>query len=188
VPYGPVDRPEGGRNHGYMRIKDDPAMVERIPEAAGYPELASLLAAVNGPDSPIESVGCEKSVLPVDKGDARVQLGSYIDVIFTNASLNDSAEHALQLAVHLLQAVQGCDCWWTSVEALLQRFRFVPQTVAPWGLMLRVNTCGRDEAEARKFWGVTLERLGNAVQALPRDFRWRGHSQICQDDISKSSG
>jgi hypothetical protein len=169
-----MDRPEGGRNHGYKRLKGAPEAIGQIPEAEGYPELAALLVAVNGPDSPIESVGCEKRVLPVDAGDARVQLGSYIDVIFTDAGLNDSAEHALQLAVHLLQAVQGCARWWTFVEAVLQRFRFVPQTVAPWGLMVRVNAHGRDEAEARKFWAETLKRLGNAVRALPRDFRWRG--------------
>jgi hypothetical protein len=177
VPYGPVDHGNGRQNYGYVRIKDATEPLGRVPETTGFPEFAAFLMIVNSPDSPIESVGCEKSFFPGDvEGGPPVKLGSYIDVMFTDALLNDSAENALQLADHLLQAIQGCERWWADVSTVLQRFRFVPGAVAPWGLMLRVSAYGRDEAEARKLWGVTLDRLGKAVQALPRDFRCRGKS------------
>ena len=174
VPYGPVDHGDGHQNYGYVRIKDALELLGRIPETTGFPELAALLMIVNSPDSPIESIGCEKGFFPGDvEGGPPVKLGSYIDLMFTEAALNDSPENALQLASHLLQAVQGCERWWADVSAVMQRFRFVPGTAAPWGLMLRMSTYGRDEPEARKLWGVTLDRLGKAIQTLPRDFQWR---------------
>jgi hypothetical protein len=174
VPYPPVDHRNGHQNHGYVRVKDALHLVEGIPEAADFPELSAFLMIINSPDSPIESVGCEKGFFPGDiEGGPPVKLGSYIDVMFTDAGLNDSGENALALASHLLESVQGCERWWADVSAVMQRFRYVPRTTAPWGLMLRVSAYGRSEAEARKFWGATLERLGKAIQALPKEFRWR---------------
>ncbi len=42
----------------------------------------------------------------------------------------------------------------------------------PWGLMLRINNYGRNEAEALNFWTTTVERLAHAVIALPKNFRY----------------
>jgi hypothetical protein len=180
VPYPPVDHGDGHQNHGYVRVKNALQLVEQIPETSDCPELSAFLLIVNSPDSPIESVGCEKGFFPGDiEGAPPVKIGSYIDMMFTDAALNDSGENALELASLLLHAIQGCECWWADVSAVLQRFRYVPHTIAPWGLMLRVSAYGRNEPEARKFWGTTLERLGGAVQALPRDFKWRGQGARC---------
>jgi hypothetical protein len=177
VPYGPVDHGNGHQNHGYVRIKNAAEHMGRVPETIGFPELAAFLMIVNSPDSPIESVGCEKGFFPGDiEGGPAVKLGSYIDVMFTDAALNDVPENALRLACYLLQAIQGCERWWADVSAVMQRFRFVVGTAAPWGLMLRVSAYGRDESEARKLWAVTLDRLGRRVQTLPRDFHWRDES------------
>jgi len=41
----------------------------------------------------------------------------------------------------------------------------------PWGLMLHITNHGRNEVEARKFWGEKLSRPGKAITGLPRDFR-----------------
>jgi hypothetical protein len=175
VPYPAVDHGDGHQNYGYVRIKAAPEVLGLIPETLDCPEMASFLSVVNAADSPIESVGCEKGFFPGDiEGGPQVKLGSYIDVIFTDTALNDAPENPLQLASHLLEAVKGCERWWADVSAVLQRFRGVPGTVAPWGLMLRVSAYGRDEAEASKLWSVTLDRLGKAVKDLPRDFSWRG--------------
>jgi hypothetical protein len=173
VPYGPIDHADGHHNHGYVRIKDDMDAARRIPEAADWPELLQLLEALNASGSPIESVGCEKAFFPVEgQDDVTVNLGAYIDVIFTDVKLNDTPENALSLASHLLQAIEGCEKWWGDVSMVLQRMKLLPGTAAPWCLMLRINNYGRTEAEAREFWAVTVGRLAKAVAALPRDFRW----------------
>ena len=167
VPYPPARRAGGSQNFGYTRIKGSPELIEAIPEVAGFPELATFLARINSSESPIESVGCEKSFFPNDvQGQPPVYIGSYIDVLFTEMALNESADNAIYLAANLLKAVELCEAWWASVSMMLQRFKS-----CPWGLMLHITNHGRDEAEARKLWGVTLDRLGKAVQALPKGFR-----------------
>jgi hypothetical protein len=172
VPYPPADHGDGHRNHGYFRIKDNPELLATIPEA-DWPELQAFLAAINAASSPIESVGCEKGFFPVSgQGSPTFKVGSYFNLIFTEPALNDSAENSLLLASRLLQAVEGCERWWSEVEVVLERFRFLPGTSAPWGLMLRISGYGRDEEEARKTWGITLDRLAKAVAKLPPDFRW----------------
>lgn len=82
--------------------------------------------------------------------------------------LTESACNAIYLAANLLSAVERCDAWWATVSMTLQRFKS-----RPWGLMLHVTNHGGDEAEARKFWGVRLDRLGKGIEALPKGFRSR---------------
>jgi len=108
VPYPSADHEGGSRNYGYIRIKDAPQLVEAIPEVAGFPELATFLARINSAESPIESVGCEKSFSPNNvEGQPPLYLGSFIDVLFTEAALNESGENTIHLAAQLLQAVEG---------------------------------------------------------------------------------
>jgi len=90
VPYPPVDHRNGNFNHGYIRSKGRSGEVAAIPEVQGWPELQRILDIVNATESPIESVGCEKSFFPMsEEGSPRLKLGSYIDVVFSEAALND---------------------------------------------------------------------------------------------------
>lgn len=177
VPYPTIVHEDGTQNYGYQRLKGDPEAIRRLPEAFGWPELQEFLAALNAAESPIESVGCERAYFPVEnpaEDGPTVYLGSYIDVVFTNVALNDTPENSLLLASHLTRAAKDCECWWSTLEIELQRFRALPGATAPWGLMLRIMCHGRDKDEARKGWGETLRRLTQAVTKLPKDMRWEG--------------
>ncbi|MGA8213673.1 MAG: hypothetical protein WB799_08765 [Candidatus Sulfotelmatobacter sp.] len=100
-----------------------------------------------------------------------MSLGAYIDVIFTDPVLNERPENILLLASRLLPAVERCEKWWGNVSMVLQPMRLIPLAAAP-GLMLHISNHGRSEAEARKFWGVTVKRLGKATLALPKNLKW----------------
>jgi hypothetical protein len=172
VPYGPVDHGDGTQNHGYVRPKDNVTCIGQIPEVAGWPELQHFLEVLNAPASPIESVGCEKCCSPSEEqGAPPILLGSYIDVVFTKAALNDRPENLLLLASHLAQAVENCETWWARISFVLQRNRLLAGASMPWGMMLHIQNYGRNEAEARKFWGASLSRLSKAVESLPQDFQ-----------------
>jgi hypothetical protein len=163
---------KGTTNYGYLRVKGAPEAIARIPEAQDWPELQAFLLAVNAPESPIESVGCEKNYFSVDvPGVPKVKLGSYVDIVFSEAALNDRAENQLLLASRLLEAVEGCGKWWSVIEIGLQRFRYFGGASAPWGLFLRVIAHGRSQEEARKLWGESMRRLTAAVSGLPAAFR-----------------
>ena len=88
-----------------------------------WPELKEFLLVVNAAKSPIESIGCEKGYFPTDLPGlpAKARVGSYINLIFTNATLNDRPENALLLASHVLGAVKGCTQRWSDVEIGLER-------------------------------------------------------------------
>lgn len=175
VPYPSVEHDDGTKNHGYVRLKDNSDAIGQLPEAQEWPELRVFLECVNAATSPIESIGCDRSFFTVqDPSDAKMKLGSYVDLIFTDAALNEHPKKLLLLAAHLVNAVDGCEKWWASVELGLQRFRHLAGANLPWGLMLRVSNYGRSEQEGRKFWPETLMRLGNAISGLPRDF---GHTE-----------
>jgi hypothetical protein len=174
VPYGPVDHGDGNLNHGYFRLKGNSGSAGQIPEVQGWPELQQFLEALNAPESPVESVGCEKGFSAGEAGCPPVKIGSYVDVIFTEVALNDRPENFLLLTSKLAQAVSDCENWWASVEFRLQRNRALAGSAAPWGLMLHITNYGLSEEEARKFWRVTLSRLGKAIEGLPRDFRHEG--------------
>jgi hypothetical protein len=173
VPYPSVRRDNGTTNYGYLRVKGAPEAIARIPEAQDWPELQAFLQAVNAPESPIESVGCEKNYFEVDvPGVPKVKLGSYVDIVFSEPALNDRAENQLFLASHLLEAVEGCGQWWSLVEIGLQRLRYLGGASAPWGLFLRVIAHGRSQEEARKLWGESMRRLTAKVAGLSADFRY----------------
>lgn len=171
IPYPPIDHADGAQNHGYHRVKGNPAAIAQIPETHEWPELRQILDFFNAPASPIETVGCEKGFFAVEnRGDAKIQLGSYIDVIFTDVRLNEHPEKLLALAVHFATAVEGCQHWWAAVQFGLQRFRHIPGAQRPWGLMVRICNYGRSEEEARKFWGESIRRINVAAAKLPQTF------------------
>ncbi|MBR1302175.1 hypothetical protein [Bradyrhizobium sp. AUGA SZCCT0042] len=62
VPY-PADFSHGqSQNHGFRTLKSDLGAIEAIPEVGDCPTFREALLAINGPDTPFFSVGCEKSL------------------------------------------------------------------------------------------------------------------------------
>jgi hypothetical protein len=170
VPYPSFEREDGSRNHGLVSLKSNPEAASHIPEVQDWPELRRFLEVINAPASPIESLGCEKAYFPDESANATVKIASYVDVAFSLAPLNQEPENLLRLAAVLIQSVDGCEQWWGSVELALQRLRYFQAVPSPWGLMIRTGNHGRSEGEARRYWGETLSRLGDAVRSLPPRF------------------
>jgi hypothetical protein len=174
VPYHPVEHGDGTQNHGYVRLKENPGGAGRIPEVRGWPELQRFLEALNAPESPVESVGCEKGYFAGGEGTPSVKLGSYIDLVFSEPGLNDRPENLLLLASQLVRAVEDCEKWWANISFVLQRNRGLSGANMPWGLMLQIKNYGRSEEEARRLWGISLSRLSKAIESLPCDLRYSG--------------
>jgi len=170
VPYPEVDHGDGNFNHGYRRMKGNLEAAMLIPEAQGWPELQTFLENVNADSSPIETVGCEKGFFPGEQETLPIMLGSYVDVIFTDIPLNENPQNFLLLSSRLVPAVEHCERWWANISFALQRNRALAGAEKPWGLMLNIQNYGRNEAEARKFWGESLSRLGSAIKVLNADF------------------
>jgi hypothetical protein len=171
VPYGPLQLPDGARIYRYVRLKNNLAGINWIPEVGGWPELQHFLEVLNAPSSPIESVGCGSGFVPSQiQGGPPVLLGSYVDVIFTKPELNDRPENLLLLANHFAQAVENCERWWADIGLVLLRMKWLDGAHSPWGLMFTVKNYGQTEEEARRFWGASHARLTKAAESLSPDF------------------
>ncbi|MGH8500517.1 MAG: hypothetical protein ACRERV_17150 [Methylococcales bacterium] len=58
IPYGAGDRENGDRNHGFMNLKSDLALLLEVPELQTDVDLMQLMATINAPETGLFSVGC----------------------------------------------------------------------------------------------------------------------------------
>jgi len=170
VPYPPVDHGDGQINYGYRRVKGDDDAIKSIPEIKDTPEYEDLLLAINSTNSPIESVGCEKGVFPVnDHATIKVNIGSYTDVIFSDYELNREPKNMLCLASLFIEALNGSAGWWSQAEVGIQKLKGLYSCHNSWCLLLRVNGFGRTEDEARMTWATSLKKLSAAIKKIEAD-------------------
>jgi hypothetical protein len=164
VPYQPVLRTDSESNYGYIRLKGRLDLVSAIPELIDWPEYRQLVGDINLVESPIESVGCAIGMFPVsDQPAITCRVGSYLDLVFSDAAEAEDPIAHLDLAAQFMASVSGCERWWSSVEIGLQRLKHLPSTAAPLGLTMRLSAHGRTEAEARQCFAVTINRVRNAI-------------------------
>lgn len=99
VPYGPADRDDGNRNHGFVDLAGRPELVAGIPEAQRSPSMARALEVINAVGSQFRTVGCECGLFhherPVHGCDRYI--GSYIAITFRDVAAN-TAERIERLA------------------------------------------------------------------------------------------
>jgi len=157
VPYPGVQR-EDGTNHGYRPTKGDSAAVKAIPEIRGWEDFESLLLAINHPAGPYESVGCESGCFPSDRGEAKVYVSTYIDIIRSENAANTPSAH-LELAVEIERALRGNLEWWGFVEIGIERLKHLEGVEEPWGTWLRLGQYAPDEDLARQSWGYSAQLL-----------------------------
>ena len=154
IGYGPIDRPGGGRNHGYVNLKGDADAARAIPEAQGFPEITDFLIAINSNSTLLETVGCEKQYSPSEIPNAEEYIGNYYSIIFSRRDHN-TFENIIRLAIDLANSVYRCPDWWGTIEIGLDfAGRAAGQTY--WMIMLKVINHGRDRDEIRKWWKHSL--------------------------------
>lgn len=168
IGYGPARRPDGNQNHGYVGTKGNPEAIAAIPELQDWPEYEALILAINSATGPTETVGCEKHFFDCDAGAAKIYLGSYTDIVFTDPT-DSTAENCLRLASEIGRAMFDARNWWGQVQLGIQRMRGANRPPdGGWGLMLKIINHGRDADEARKWWGHSTGVVGEVFAAKGR--------------------
>lgn len=163
--------PDG--NVRYHNVKAEPALVAQIPEAVAYPELMEFLRAVNSRLSAVESAKCD--VWRADQLDAEEevfgapnQVGSYVDVAFSDIDSRRSFEFHKQFATRLVELLKRTPETLSSMEIFVRRCFFDVEEQTQEGLYMTVyvNGYGYDEAQARLNWGIALRMVGHAIVQL----------------------
>jgi hypothetical protein len=169
VPYPPADRPDGARNHGFVDLRANPALVLQIPEVRDSPGMQAVLTAINAPLSPLRSFGCEHTQpsalgAPVADGPSQ-SMGSYIDLAFVDADLN-TKDRILELARRIVTMLPMTVANWTSFDLLAERLKYLAGREDRYGLFVRLQGYGRDEDEARRVFESSMTLLAQVFDQL----------------------
>jgi hypothetical protein len=168
----------------FYDLKNQPDLLLYISEAADYPELGRLLAALNSPASALLTAKCDvwtENELSEAEAiyEAKTKLSSYIDHLFEAPSSGDSDprfsfeshERFAQRLVQLLSRVPPIPA---TVEAIVRRCYYhlgESEERTGYYLTIYVSGYGDDAADARRRWSIALDLLKNVLLQLSAEVR-----------------
>jgi hypothetical protein len=173
IPYW--TRGDPGRR--FWNVKKDPALVRRIGELRGCPELRAFIVGVNGPRSRLASLGCDHWTKPADHGGGPVfEAGLYVDLVFDRVEVAAKKRNLLDLVRRLRERSRPGSAKPATTVVRLQpqraHFRGVrPDTV--WMLSVWVFGAGRSRSVARARRRRGLEAVRSACAAASREIARR---------------
>ena len=171
VPYPNVDHADGKKNYGFLDVKANPELIDSIPEVQGWPEFKQLLQVINGPESSLMSLGCEKSYFPYDgkatKFGITTYIGSYTDVAFSDIPMNQDRSNLLTLAQQIRDQINPIFAnTGARVDLTLQQSPSLFGVPDCWTIQLKLRGYGRDNDEARKMWGAGASELLKVIENI----------------------
>jgi hypothetical protein len=157
----------------YCNLKREPQALATITEAARILELREFLLAVNAPASMLESAKCDawssSDINPEEEiFGAPWKFGSYVDLLFSDASARFSFEDHESLLKELTTLLKRVPEIPASAEFLLRRcyYHDTDELHAGFYVTFYLFGYGQDEAKARQQWGIALKLVSNAVGQL----------------------
>lgn len=174
VPYGPADRANGDRNHGFVDLADHPELAAGIPEAQRSEGLRVLLETVNRPGSPLMTLGCECGIFhrePDAQGEPDRYVGSYVAIAFRSPAMN-TADRIYELVRAVLGRTGGSATHNYGFEITITPLRTFFGHAGCFEMHVNALGYGHDDAQAWAAFGAACLALSAAIEpviALPAD-------------------
>lgn len=156
----------------YIDLRANPAAADGLEECRRYPALIGLLRQANSCHSPWRTAKCDvwaTSELTETELHFRLahKVGSYVDLLFDRAELNESLEPNLRLADNIA-AHLGSVRLSAELEILARRCLFRPGE--HWGYYLTVFThaYGATPQGAEEQWNLATAALAEALEEIAR--------------------
>lgn len=165
VPYGPAVRRTGDVNHGFIDLRDNPGLVDEIPEAKKVEGLAALLRAISTSPSLMSST-CEAAPFPPTEDRVQWQSGSFVNVMFREAAENRDWKRFEDLSIYLLHGVQPTSDHQIGFEFCIEPLRSFFGEQGCFSLLIRAIGLGNDEGDA---WRALNYALNSLAGSLVRD-------------------
>ena len=162
IPYGPVDRPNGDRCHGFFDLKANPALIDAVPELGDIPELKAFVRELNHPRSIVRSLACEKSISPFDDPVVKFKLTSFVRICFEILSWNYDEKNYELLFTMLNEGAARAKkeiADFVIVELKLDPAVFAVHGTTGWSMTLWVNGWGPTEKDAKAYWMIGIQML-----------------------------
>jgi len=157
----------------YYDLKQEPALLARLPETATFPELAGFLRTVNAPASLVESAKCDAWMTNELSAEEEVfhgshKFASYVDVVASDVNRRLSFAFHEYFVKQLIGLLRRTPETQSGTEVCVRRCYFRKDDDATEGFYctIYVSGYGADEAQARQNWGIALRLVANAVLQL----------------------
>lgn len=168
VPYGPVDRHDGNRNHGFVDLVNRPELATSIPEAQRSAGLVRLLQAVNKPGSAFLTLGCECGLFQQDaksNDEPDRYIGSYIAIAFRSPGFN-TAERIFELARCVLSRTAGSPVHHIGFEITITPLRTFFGHDGCFEMHTNALGYGRTDDQAWEAFGFACTALAAAIDQV----------------------
>jgi hypothetical protein len=157
----------------YFDLKRRPECLAQVEEAKQFPELAEFLRAINSAMSMVESVKCDTwhttDLSPEEEVfRASHKFASYVDLVFSDIDQRQSLPFHELFAKRLIELLRRTPETPSTAELCVRRcfYHGAEQSAEGFYFTLYENGYGKDEARARRNWGIGLRLVGNAVLQL----------------------
>jgi len=164
----PWTDPEGRWRYYDLRVH--PEAISEVEEAQAFSELREFLQMLNSGASAFSTAKCdawfsEEMTEEETIFAAACKFGSYVDVVFRSAEIQEVFADHEEFAASLVRLLKSAPEIPAACEAIVRRAHFaeVPDEVrAGHYLSLYVTGYGDEEVEARQAWGIALRLVANA--------------------------
>jgi len=170
-----LDMPWAAEEGGpcYYDLKRSPELVLNIEEAQRVQELGEFLCAVNAAAGVFETAKCDvwpsTEINPEEEIFAAThKFGSYVDLLFSDASSRFSFPQHEQLAKQLTQLLQRAPEIPAAAEFLIRRCYHREEETIRDGFYITFYLFGysNDEIQSRQRWSIALKLVQNAIRQL----------------------
>ena len=118
----------------YYDLKKHPELVQKIPEAAAYPELGIFLSRINAADFPLATVKCDawssSEVAPEEEIFGDRKFVSYVDIVFVDEMEQCSFEKHEAFAKGLCRLLSQAPEIAATVELVIRHCYYHPRTAS----------------------------------------------------------
>ena len=163
---------EGGGPR-YYDLKRHPELMLSLEEAQRVQELGEFLATVNAGAGILETAKCDvwssTEINPEEEiFGAAHKYGSYVDLLFSDATSRFSFPEHEQLAMRLTQLLQRAPEIPSAAEFLIRRCYYHDEVGIRDGFYITFYLFGygEDESQSRQRWAVGLKFVQNAIRQL----------------------
>jgi hypothetical protein len=158
-------------NVRFFDLKRAPRLSGEVAEAVEHPALRDFLAAVNSSESPYQSAKCDvwqdqSEGNAIGESDGAVTSSSYVDLLFTDRSLQVSFDAHERLVRRVVEAVGGREDASGSAEFIVRRcfyHREDDELEAGCYVTCYVHGWGQTPDAAYQHWGRALTVVGEAL-------------------------
>lgn len=168
IPYGPADREDGNRNHGFKLLKGYLDLIGDIPELIADPDLRDLVSKINSESTGLLTIGCLSHVIHDQNGHRNT---GYVEFSFNSKSLIACASNYFPIFFHFSQALHANNFpHQMNFDWELSPATFIDSESSGFTCCIYLNSWYKtDQATSQDIWSDSLYVLGEYLSCVPQD-------------------